>query len=238
MNQTLSAAPAPVAAPTLAKVIILAFMMVIGWPLAEWMRPTTRLAELRPRIHLSQQIPTQFGDWQEDKSLAPLLPNPELQAKLDVLYSEVLARTYINAKGERVMLSIAYGSDQSSEATAVHRPEFCYSAQGFRVSNEGLGSVVLPRGELRVQRLVARMPPRNEPITYWVTLDEVATLPGLGRKLQQLRYGLHGQIADGMLVRVSSFGADNRAAYALQDQFVRQLHDVLPSNLKARYFGS
>jgi len=150
----------------------------------------------------------------------------------------VLARTYVNARLQRVMLSIAYGNDQSSEATAVHRPEFCYRSQGFAVQDIGQASVPLGTRVLRVQRLLTRLEARIEPISYWVTLDESATLPGLGRKLQQIRYGLGGLIADGMVLRVSSLGQNTTLAFELQDRFVRQLHDAMPPAVRARYFGA
>lgn len=219
------------------KAAAIAGLMAASLLAAQALRPTHRLSEQREPIRLVEQVPASFGDWREDKDIQPVLPNPELQAKLDVLYSQLLARTYVNGRGQRVMLSIAYGSDQSSEATAVHRPEFCYSAVGFRVRGAGETELEVDGRPLRVQRLVASLPPRNEPITYWVTLDRVATLPGLNRKLTQLRYGLRGEIPDGMLVRVSSIGSDEAAGFELQRQFLRQLRAALPGAVASRYFG-
>lgn len=222
----------------IAKASVLAALMLAALLGAELLKPTRRLAELREPIQLAQQVPVAFGDWREDKGLTPVLPNPELQAKLDALYSQLLARTYVNSRGERIMLSIAYGSDQSSEATAVHRPEFCYSAQGFRVRGAGQAEIDVSGRPLRVQRLIAAMPPRIEPITYWVTLDQVATLPGLDRKLAQLRYGLKGEIPDGMLVRVSNISTDEARSFELQQQFLQQLRAAVPASVAQRYFGS
>ncbi|MBK7005654.1 MAG: EpsI family protein [Burkholderiales bacterium] len=70
------------------------------------------------------------------------------------LYSSTLQHLYQHA-GQRVMLSIAYGSDKSSEATSVHRPEFCYSAQGFKVRNFGEAKLNIGTKQLQVQRLYA-----------------------------------------------------------------------------------
>lgn len=221
----------------LARVLAICAVMLCGVVAAAVMKPTTRLAEVRPAIKLDRQVPKQFGDWVEDRSIVPVLPDPTLQATLDALYSQVLARTYINSEGKRIMLSIAYGSDQSSEATAVHRPEFCFSAQGFKVEGAGIASVETGGGPIEVQRLVARIGQRVEPISYWVTLDDRATLPGLGRKLEQLRFGFKGQIADGMLVRLSSIGSDQASAYALQDAFIRDLRKALDPDIRERYFG-
>ncbi|KQY82879.1 hypothetical protein ASD35_25330 [Pelomonas sp. Root1444] len=179
-----------------------------------------------------------MGGWVVDASIIPLLPDASLQSKLDALYSQLLARTYVNAKGQRVMLSIAYGADQSSEATAVHRPEFCYSAQGFRVRNAGRHTLSFGPRQIEVQRLISEMGSRYEPITYWVTLDEHASLPGLSRKLDQLRFGLRGQIPDGMLLRVSTIGLSQAQSFAVQEEFLETLYGAISPAVRTRYFGS
>jgi EpsI family protein len=202
------------------------------------LRPQRRASKDLPPIQLDKQVPPAFAGWQIDRTLVPVLPDPSLQAALDKLYGQVLARTYINAQGQRVMLSIAYGEDQGSDATAAHRPEFCYSAQGFSV--QGLGEHRLRFGgqDLRVRRVVSTLQARREPITYWVTLNNSAVLPGFSRKVEQIRLGLQGQIPDGMLVRVSSISNTDAPAFALQEQFLAALHDNLPPALRGRYFGS
>lgn len=204
-----------------------------AWALA----PTQRVAETKARIDLEAQVPKAFGDWRLDPHVIPILPSPEVQAKLDKLYSQVLARTYVNGEGQRVMLSIAYGSDQASEATQVHRPEFCYAAQGFKVSVVGESRIELEGLRVPVRRIVGTQQSRVEPITYWVTLDEQATLPGWQRKVIQIREGLRGRIPDGMLVRVSSIDANSQAAYALQERFVAEMLESVPAEVRARYFG-
>jgi EpsI family protein len=220
------------------RVALLVVGMVMAFLGGEFLRPTTRLADIKPPIVLDKQIPEAFGDWRVDNSIRPVLPDPSLQAMLDSLYSQVLARTYVNSKGQRIMLSIAYGSDQGNEATAVHRPEFCYSAQGFKVKVVGKETLKIDGTAIPASRVLAQLGQRSEPITYWVTLDEVATLPGLGRKLQQIRYGLRGQIPDGMLVRVSSISASTDAAFALQQSFIEQMKAAVPAAVRTRYFGS
>lgn len=221
----------------LATAALAAALLVGALPAAHWLRPTQRTADIKGAIDLAVQVPARFGEWREDTSLIPLLPDPSLQATLDATYSQVLARTYVNNRQQRVMLSIAYGNDQSSEATAVHRPEFCYRSQGFNVQDAGLASVPLDGRTLQVQRLTARLDSRYEPISYWITLDETATLPGLGRKLRQMEYGVRGFIADGMVLRVSTVGLPQAQAFELQDRFVAQLHAAIPERLKARFFG-
>lgn len=222
----------------LVRVLALIAGIVLTAIAGEALRPTYRLSEHKPRVQLDVQIPESFGHWRIDGSIRPVVPDPSLQAMLDSLYSQTLARTYINSLGQRVMLSIAYGTDQSNEVTAVHRPEFCYSSQGFRVQSLGAESIKIGQTQVPVARVLAQTGRRVEPITYWVTLDESATLPGIGRKLQQIRYGLRGQIPDGMLVRVSSISNVPAEAYALQLEFLNQMYGAVPADVRGRYFGS
>ena len=224
--------------PPIGQAILIAVLMMASAFAATTFTPTQRLADLKPKIQLDRQIPKSFGEWTEDLMQAPVLPNPEVQAKLDGLYSSTLARTYRNKAGERVMLSIAYGSDQSSETTAVHRPEFCYSAQGFKVTNLGETTANIGVRNIQVQRLVGVLGKRSEPITYWITLDETATLPGMSRKYEQIRYGLRGQIPDGLLFRVSSINSDEQASFKLQEQFLNDLAASMETSILSRYFGT
>lgn len=224
---------------SLGQALLLAAAMVsVAWA-SEAFRPRERIADTKPKIELEEQVPKRFGDWVVDRSLAPILPSPDVQERLDALYSAILARTYVNPAGQRVMLTIAYGTDQSSEATAVHRPEFCYSSQGFRVRGAGASTVQLPDGRgLEVQRLIATQGRRFEPITYWITIDEEVTLPGIGRKVEQIRYGLKGQIPDGMLVRLSTVGMEEADSRRVQAEFIRALFSSMDGSIRSRYFGA
>lgn len=223
--------------PLLRAVWLLAAMFIAAG-LAQWLRPVYEAADRLPAIDLATQVPAEFGGWRIDPDTAPVVPDPTLQQRIDSLYDQTLARTYVNERGERVMLTIAYGRDQSSEATAVHRPEFCYGAQGFDVRGAGIDQVALAGGQVTVQRLVGRLGPRVEPISYWVTLADEATLPGLGRKLEQLRHGLSGEVADGMLVRVSTLAKAGAISYGAQDRFLQDLARALPQAVRPRYFGA
>jgi len=205
---------------------------------SEAFKPRERLSLTKAPINLERQVPTSFRGWVVDPTIIPLQADAGVQSKLDALYSQLLARTYVNGSGQRVMLSIAYGADQSSESTAVHRPEFCYSAQGFRVRSAGRQSLTFGVNSIEVQRLVAEMGGRFEPITYWVTLDERASLPGLSRKLEQLRFGLKGYIPDGMLFRVSTVGLGKEQSFAVQEDFLSTLFAAMSPDIRARYFGS
>lgn len=217
--------------------IAIGALMMTSAALAVALMPSERMAEERPPIALEKIVPRQFGDWRIDDTMVPVSVSADVQERLDEIYSQTLSRTYANDQGQRIMLSIAYGADQSGDGNQVHRPEFCYTAQGFQLLSSRVGQLVTQYGVLPVRRLLAVQGPRNEPITYWITIGDKATLPGLQRKLNQLRYGLTGVVPDGMLVRVSSINPDTDSAYELQAAFVRDLLASMDPQARMRAAG-
>ena len=212
-------------------------LMMTSAALAVALKPSERMAEELPPISLEKIVPRQFSGWRIDDTIVPVSVSADVQARLDEIYSQTLSRTYANDQGQRIMLSIAYGADQSGDGNQVHRPEFCYTAQGFQLLSSRVGQLITAYGVLPVRRLLAVQGPRNEPITYWITIGDKATLPGVQRKLNQLRYGLTGVVPDGMLVRVSSINPDTDSAYELQAEFVRDLLDSMDPQARVRAAG-
>src|SRR5205085_349207 len=96
------------------------------------------------------------GDWHIDPEIVPVAPAPDVQAKLERLYGQVVNRAYVNAAGEMVMLTIAYGGDQS-DALKVHRQENCYAAQGFDIHalEHARLDAAASRGALRRRAIVS-----------------------------------------------------------------------------------
>jgi hypothetical protein len=84
--------------------------------------PHEKLADTRQQFNLETAVPKRFGDWTLDESIVPLPPSPDQQSVLNQIYDQILSRTYINRRGERVMLSITYGSRQTQQLRA-HRQE-------------------------------------------------------------------------------------------------------------------
>lgn len=199
--------------------LVMGSLMVCAGALSRALTPTIKIADQQAKFSLGALIPPRFGDWQIDTTVLPLQVDPEVLAKLDRVYNQTLVRTYVNAAGDRVMLSIAYGGDQS-DSMAVHKPEVCYVAQGFNVSSVTAARIDTGFGALPVRRLTAVSGARNEPITYWSTVGEHAATSMLNQKLLQINYGLRGQIPDGILVRVSSLNTDTPAAHRTQDRFI------------------
>lgn len=211
-------------------------LMLAGGALTYLARPTVFLADQIGKPDLEALFPKQFGDWRVDNSLPVILPAPDVQAKLDAIYNQVLSRTYVNSTGQSIMLSVAYGGDQS-DGTSAHRPEVCYPAQGFAITANGKAFQNIGGGLLPVRQLMSRLGDRYEPITYWVVVGEEVATTGIEQKLAQMRYGLRGVIADGMLIRVSSLDRDDVRAHAVQADFIAAMAGVTPLSVRPRLFG-
>jgi EpsI family protein len=199
--------------------------------------PRHKMADVQAQFSLDRMIPKRFATWSVDDSVVPLTPDPTQKELLATLYEQTLGRTYVNDAGQRVMLSIAYGGDQSKQLQ-LHLPEVCYVAQGFDMVKDDQGALDTRYGQVPVKRLVMRQNARNEPITYWVTIGDKAVMSGLGQKYQRFVYGLSGRIPDGMLVRVSTIGTDEQGAYQVQARFVNQMLDALAPQDRTRLLGA
>lgn len=219
------------------KAIIATAAMGAAAAAAHVAKPTVHTADQGPKVDLESTFPNQFGTWRLDTGMPVILPSPDVQAVLNQIYNQVLSRSYINAGGERIMLSVAYGGDQS-DGTRAHRPEVCYPAQGFSISSDRSDRVSVGSSSLLARRLVAQLGGRHEPITYWVMVGEKPVISGTEQKLAQLRYGLRGLIPDGMLVRVSSIDKDTEKAYRLHDAFIKELSDHVAVAMRPRVFGA
>ena len=199
-------------------------------------RPTARLSAEEPVFSLEAMIPKQFGDWREEPQRTGQVINPETEKLLNKLYSQILARTYVNSSGYHIMLSIAYGSDQHGSLQA-HKPEVCYPAQGFVVRKNEPGQLITKYGEIPVRRLFTTKGSRQEPVTYWFTVGGTTVLGTTEKRLVDLKYGLTGRIPDGILFRVSSIDPDQTRANKVQDQFVNQLLQSVPLAARKRLSG-
>lgn len=215
-------------------VLVLTLVALAG---AHAWRPTTRLADTRPKVVLDTLFPKAFGPWVEDPRMPVQLVSPDTQAMINKIYNQTLSRTYVNPQGERIMLSVAYGGDQS-DATRAHRPEVCYPAQGFQILASQDSQIDLKGTKLRVRQLESRLGGRIEPISYWITVGDRITLSGTEQKLAQLSYSTRGVVPDGMLVRVSSIDANAAKAYALHQSFVAEMARAIRPELQTQVVGS
>ena len=218
------------------KAFVALVLMVAALAAAQVWRPTAHLADTRPKVELETMFPKAFGDWRVDERMPVQLVSPDTQALLNKIYNQTLSRTYVNRQGDRIMLSVAYGGDQS-DGTRAHRPEVCYPAQGFQIDASRDSVLDLTGYKLRVRQLVSRLGARVEPITYWVTVGERIALSGTEQKLSQLSYSARGVVPDGMLVRISSIDPVANKAFELHRAFLSALVPAIPLPLQAQVIG-
>jgi EpsI family protein len=186
---------------------------------------------------LEAAVPQAFGGWRIDPTVVPVSPAPDVQENLNRLYRQVVARTYVNQAGERMMLTVAHGGDQS-DALKAHRQEVCYRAQGFSVSGVDRGALIANGRYIDVTRFLATRGERSEPVTYWFTMGDRVVLGRLERLGVQLAHGLRGRVPDGLLVRVSSIDPSPARAHAAQAAFVGALAAAIPQQHASRLVGA
>ena len=219
-----------------ARALLVLALAVATALIASALVPTQKVADMRPRTPLAELVPAAFGGWVEDRSMPVVLPAPDVQANLDKVYNQVLARTYVNRQGYRIMLSIAYGGDQS-DGMNVHRPEVCYPAQGFEVLGVHADRLQVAGRSIPITRASTRLGARKEPLSYWIVNGDEVIARGFDGRIVQLKYTLRGMVPDGMLVRVSSIDDDPQRAWQMQDAFSLDMVQALDAAFRVRIVG-
>ncbi|MEP6501860.1 MAG: exosortase-associated protein EpsI, B-type [Betaproteobacteria bacterium] len=217
---------------------IAAILMAAAAAGGQAMVPTKRMALLRGPFKLADIVPSTFGSWQVDTRSVGGIVNPQTEALLSKLYSQLLDRVYVDGQGHRIMLSIAYGADQADDDVQLHYPEVCYPAQGFRVRGNRVEQVAVAQGDIKVRRLETQFgDARFEPVTYWTIIGDEQSLSGWDRKLAEIRHGLRGEIVDGLLFRVSSIDRNSAQGFAAQDAFIKDIVAAMTPQARRQLAG-
>lgn len=215
---------------------ILLAAMVAASGLALALKPTVKVADGGPKINLETMIPRQFGEWREAPFGSTQIVDPQTREALDKIYNQTLTRTYVNPRGYAIMLSIAYGSDQS-DGLQLHKPEVCYPAQGFQLEKMLVDTLTLPTGAIPATRLITTLGQRKEPVTYWTVVGDRVVVGSIQKKLVEMRFAMGGKIPDGMLIRVSSIDGQAPRAYAMHDQFSEAMVGAISVENRPRLIG-
>lgn len=216
--------------------VVLAATMVAVSVAAYFIKPSETATARGQGIQLDSAIPKRFGPWREDEVRLAQVVNPQTQQLLDKLYSQVLSRVYVDDRGYRVMLSLAYGDDQRGGLQA-HKPEVCYPAQGFTLLSNEKAEVKTQFGSIAGRRLGTQLGSRIEPITYWFALGDRAVTSRFEYRLVEIRFGLTGQLPQGLLFRISSIDADAPRAYREHERFANDLLAAVSAGDRQRLSG-
>jgi len=212
---------------------VLSTIMLLSFLACIPLQPSKFYKDEHPFDSLNMLVPTKFSDWESvDQHAGGSVVDPSSTTLINQIYNQTLSRIYINRKTqENIMLSIAYGEDQS-DSRELHIPDACYPAQGFQLSNKEDITLKTGLGDLKARRMVAYQSSRVEPLTYWIIMSDNQVRKGYDSKLTQLKLGINGYIPDGFIVRVSTINNNAMEAYETEERFINEFIASLgPSEL-------
>jgi EpsI family protein len=224
--------------------VVLAAVAIVGTAVAaEVFTPRKLMARTAASQSLETVIPKQFGNWKLVPEISPVKPvdpeafvqAPEIAAAK--VYSQEVARGYTDGEGHIVMFLVAYGPVQNYKLKA-HRPEICYTANGFRISEKTSSTLNYTDTSLKITRLVAERESRSAPITAGMKVGNDISNGVVDNQLSRLKYGLQGLIPDGALIRVSTIGLSKDASFQLQDKFIKDLFAAIPAQDRKFFLGN
>lgn len=182
--------------------------------------PRHKLASIGPK-QLDATIPAQIGPWHYEGSSGIVLPPPDELARL--LYDQQLARAYVSPTDPMVMVAMAYGSSQGG-MLQVHRPEICYPASGFKLSDTRARGLLLANGkELPTRFFSAHSDTRTEQVLYWTRVGNALPTSWTSQRLAIMASNLRGDIPDGLLVRMSTAMPDPKQGLDTLDRFAKAM---------------
>jgi EpsI family protein len=203
-----------------------------------WLQPEP--LPVRASESLAQSIPTQFGDWKEVSFAADQIdPGKGTvdEPSMDRPYDDVLMRAYGNSQGDIVLLAVAYGRNQRQEVK-IHRPDVCYTAQGFELVERTASALPF---NVPGMRMLVKAPGRTEAVSYWIRIGSAFTENPWAIRYHIFKQGLAGKAVDGVLVRASRIeqakGVTPGTRYRVQEQFLGDLVHALPPAARRLLLG-
>lgn len=207
---------------------------------AEYLRPRRSLKLLRDGETMAEVIPGGFSGWSIGEGGDIVIP--ETPGSLaSRLYSDRVARTYRRDGTDQVddvMLLAAYGAAQS-DLLQLHRPEVCYPAVGFTITERRLASLPLATGvAVPAVLLSAQAGGRVEDVAYWTRLGDDLPQTGSDQRWARLRAAMAGYVGDGVLVRASMVRLGDQPSYPVLQQFLSQMVMGTAAKDRAALIGS
>lgn len=188
-----------------------------------------------PKDVMEKMIPNRIGGWEYATASGLVLPPPDSLS--DRIYDSIVTRVYTNQAGQTLMMLIAYNNRQDG-VLQIHRPEVCYPAGGFVLSETKAVDVDIGgNAPLPSQAFVARGIDRDEVILYWTRVGESFPRRWIEQRLAVARANLDKVIPDGLLVRVSTLGSDMPLDLPILERFLADLAQTSGRPLRRLLFG-
>lgn len=222
--------------------IVLGVAMIATAVGVQWLQPEA--LPVSGRESLARSIPTQFGDWKEVSYAGDQIDPGKGTAdepNMDRPYDDVLMRAYGNSRGEVVLLAVAYGRNQRQEVK-IHRPDVCYTAQGFQLVERSRVSMPFSSSpDIQGMRMLVKAPGRTEAVSYWIRIGNVFTENAWAIRYHIFKQGLAGRAVDGVLVRASRIEQGGTTVsgsrYRVQEEFLGDLVRALPPQARHLLLG-
>ncbi len=193
--------------------------------------PRETMRRLKPG-ELEAMIPVKIGQWDFETRSGLVLPPDDPLVKS--LYSDVLTRVYVSDDRPPVMLLIAYSNTQNG-MLQLHRPEVCYPAGGYRLTETQTKSLAIGPGlNIPARFFSAESPARTEQVMYWTRIGTESPTSWSGQRAAVVRANLNRVIPDGILVRVSTVLPDYGSAEPVLREFASSMINALQSNGRKR----
>jgi EpsI family protein len=217
------------------RVCIAALVLMAAAAAGAWLA-TPRLQAMRDAPRLEASVPTAFGDWRMAQSaVAQVDVSQGVETVQEQPYDQTVMRTYVNSRGEQVLLALAWGERQRQDVK-VHRPEVCYPAQGYAIRGMASGAPIGTAGRAEpvptTELLAESRGGGYEAVRYWIRIGNQYGGDGLSARWYILNEGFRGRIPDGILVRASQRLRSPDAAaqsQALMAQFLSELVVAVPA---------
>jgi len=205
---------------------------------AIFLRLRTEFVPIIGAPDLDATVPPEFGSWEVIANAAGAIVNPQLRQSVSNTYDETLNRAYVNRRsGHIVMLSIAYGRDQSHDKQ-IHKPEVCYPSQGFQLGWVRTSQFAIAGRDIPVTLLHATRDSRSEYIAYWMVEGDSVVRGAMQQNIRRALLALHGVREDGLLFRVSEISSDENASIESLREFVSSMMSSVNQATQNKFVGS
>ena len=201
---------------------------------AAWARQPSHPIDFGGKRNIDQMIPKTIGRWSYFTSSGLVVP-PQDQLE-GQLYSQLLTRAYTTEGEPPVMLLIAKGASQTG-VLQVHRPEVCYPAGGYALSNREILPIPLKKGTLETTAFTATSDARTEQLLYWTRVGYDIPATWVAQHWAVAKANLLGDRPDAVLVRISTISSDHASAQKILEDFAHQMFVSLDDQARTFLIG-
>ena len=201
--------------------------------IALWRTPHKKI-DFLGRDKLEALVPKAIGPWNYVTASGLVVP-PEDQFE-KTIYAQILTRVYSDEKNTPVMLLMAQSGSQTG-FLQIHRPEICYTAGGYDISDIMPHPIDLGGKVVAANRMDATINGSTEHVVYWTRVGNEVPATWREQKLATAEQNLEGIIPDAILVRISTVNDDTAAAMATIDNFVRAMLNSIPASRRSVFIG-